>query len=259
VSANRHASFDGIGFPVYFMTAMATLGTMAALISSAAVIAADRSAGWTRQVRITPLRAGTYLRAKVICGYLRALLTIGLLCLAGTALGVRLSAREWLTVIGLLIVGLIPFAVLGILLGHLIPADSSALAVGAVVTLFALLSGVYGFQIATSGAMFEVIKGLPSYWLVQAGKSALGGSWPAEETAWGRAPETRGSGRSEGDRLACDPFCLVDELLGPLEGHAERLPYVAEREAAVMELTGGVPRQLRCPRLADGGLLTEYR
>lgn len=180
VSANRHASFDGTSFPVYFMTAMATLGTMAALVSSAAVIAADRSAGWTRQVRITPLRAGTYLRAKVVCGYLRALLTIALLCLAGTALGVRLSAREWLTVIGLLIVGLVPFAVLGILVGHLIPADSSALAVGAIVTLFALLSGVYGFQIATSGAMFEVIKGLPSYWLVQAGKSALGGSWPAE-------------------------------------------------------------------------------
>ena len=29
--------------------------------------------------------------------------------------------------------------------------------------------------------MFDVIKALPSYWLVQAGKTALGGgSWPAE-------------------------------------------------------------------------------
>ena len=182
-SANRHVSFDGTRFPVYFMTAMATLGTMAALVSSSAVIATDRAAGWTRQLRITPLRAGTYLRAKVLGGYLRALLTIALLFLAGTALGVRLSAREWLTVIGLLLVGLIPFAVLGILLGHLIPADSSALAVGGIVTLFALLGGVYGFQVATSGALFELIKGLPSYWLAQTGKTALsGGDWQAE--AW---------------------------------------------------------------------------
>jgi hypothetical protein len=42
---------------------------------------------------------------------------------------------------------------------------------------------VFGVQLATSGPMFDVIKGLPSYWLVQAGKTALGGGgWPAE--AW---------------------------------------------------------------------------
>lgn len=178
---NRHAVVNGTAFSLYFMVAMATLGTMAAVISSGAIIAADRSAGWTRQMRTTPLTASAYFRAKVLCGYLRALLTIALLGLAGTALGVRLSAGEWLTVIGLLLVGLIPFAVLGVLLGHLLTADASAPAVGGIVTLFALLGGVYGFQIAKSGAIFEVIKGLPSYWLVQAGKTALaGGGWPAE-------------------------------------------------------------------------------
>ena len=29
-SVNRHVKFEGVAFPVYFMTAMATLGTMAA-------------------------------------------------------------------------------------------------------------------------------------------------------------------------------------------------------------------------------------
>jgi ABC-2 type transport system permease protein len=180
-SSNRHATFNGIAFTVYFMAAMTTLGTMASLVSSAVVIAADRSTGWTRQMRITPLTVGTYFSARVLNGYLRALLTIVLLCLAGTALGVRLSATEWLTMVGLLLVGLIPFAVLGILLGHLLKADSSAVAMGGIVTLFALLGGVYGFQIAKSGPMFQVIKAIPSYWLVQAAKTALGhGGWPAE-------------------------------------------------------------------------------
>jgi ABC-2 type transport system permease protein len=180
-SANRHATFNGIAFTVYFMAAMATLGTMAAVVSSAAVIAADRSTGWTRQMRITPLTVGTYFGARVLNGYLRAVLTIVLVGLAGTALGVRLSATEWVTVVGLLLVGLIPFAVLGILLGHLLKADSSAVAMGGIVTLFALLGGVYGFQIAKSGPMFQVIKAIPSYWLVQAAKAAIGhGGWPAE-------------------------------------------------------------------------------
>jgi ABC-2 type transport system permease protein len=180
-SVNRHAQFEHVAFPVYFMTAMATLGTMAAVISGCAIISAERATGWTRQMRITPLPARVYFRAKLLVGYLRALLTLVLLALAGTALGVRLPVQGWLTVLGLFLVGLIPFAVLGILLGHLIAADSSALAVGGIVTLFALLGGVYGFQVASSGPVFQIIKALPSYWLVQAGKTALGGhDWPAE-------------------------------------------------------------------------------
>ena len=180
-SVNRHVKFEGIAFPVYFMTAMATLGTMAAVISGCALIASERATGWTRQMRITPLPAWTYFRAKVVVGYLRALLTLVLLALAGTALGVRLPAQGWLIALGLFLVGLIPFAVLGILLGHLIGADAAALATGGIVTLFALLGGVYGFQVATSGPVLAIIKALPSYWLVQAGKTALGGhDWPIE-------------------------------------------------------------------------------
>jgi ABC-2 type transport system permease protein len=177
----RHAHFDGVAFPLYFMAGMATVGAMIAVISSGARIAADRSAGWTRQLRITPLTAGDYLGAKAACGFLMALLAIALVSLSGTALGVRLDAAEWLTMIGLMIVGLIPVAILGILLGHVVTPDSLAPAVGGTITLLALLGGAYGFLVATSGAVYDLIKALPSYWLVQAGKTALGGSgWPAE-------------------------------------------------------------------------------
>ncbi len=180
-TANRHHSFDGISFPVYFMAAMLTMGTMNCVVSSGARIANERSAGWTRQLRITPLSARSYIRAKAICGYLMALLTIGVMFAAGTALGVRLTATEWLTLLGLSLAGLVPFAIMGIAFGHLLRADALLPAVGGATTLFALLGGAYGFQIATSGPLFEFCKALPSYWLVQAGKVALyGGSWPAE-------------------------------------------------------------------------------
>ncbi len=177
----RHAHFDGVAFPLYFMAGMATVGAMIAVISSGARIAADRSAGWTRQLRITPLTAGDYLGAKAACGFLMALLAIALVSLSGAALGVRLDAGEWTGMIGLMMVGLIPVAVLGILLGHVVTTDSLAPAVGGTIMLLALLGGAYGFLVAKSGAVFDLIKALPSYWLVQAGKTALGGSgWPAE-------------------------------------------------------------------------------
>jgi ABC-2 type transport system permease protein len=180
-TANRHHTFDGTGFPLYFMTAMAAVGTMIAVVSSGARIATERAAGWTRQMRITPLTTRSYFRAKVTCGYLMAILTIAVMSLAGTFLGVRLPAGAWLTLAGLMLVGLVPFAVLGILLGHLLATGSLAPVVGGITTLFALLGGAYGFQVASSGPVFDAMKGLPSYWLVQAGKTAFGGgSWPAQ-------------------------------------------------------------------------------
>ena len=67
--------------------------------------------------------------------------------------------------------------------GHDGPGDAVAAADVGVVLLFVLLGGVFGFQFAASGPMYDVIKGLPSYWLVQAGLTAVrGGSWRAE--AW---------------------------------------------------------------------------
>jgi ABC-2 type transport system permease protein len=182
-SGQRHATFDGTAFPLYFMTAMAVYGAMYAVVAPGARIARDRSRGWLRQLRITPLRARTDFAAKVAAAYLLALPTLVLLYLAGASLGVRLSAGQWLEMTGLLLAGLVPFVVMGFILGYLVPVDALAAALGGVVVLFALLGGVFGFQLATSGPLFDVIKCLPSYWLVQAGKTALGGGgWPAQ--AW---------------------------------------------------------------------------
>jgi ABC-2 type transport system permease protein len=182
-SAQRHATFEGTAFPLYFMTAMAVYGAMYAVVAPGARIARDRSRGWLRQLQITPLRARTDFAAKVAAAYLLALPTLVLLFLAGASLGVRLGASHWLELGGMLLVGLIPLVVMGFIMGYLIPVDALAAALGGVVVLFALLGGVFGFQLATSGPLFDVLKCLPSYWLVQAGKTALGGGgWPAQ--AW---------------------------------------------------------------------------
>jgi ABC-2 type transport system permease protein len=182
-SGQRHVIFDGTSFPLYFMTAMAVYGSMYAVVAPGARIARDRSGGWIRQLRITPLRVRTDLAAKVAAAYLLALPTVVLLYLAGASLGVRLGATQWLRMTGLIVAGLVPFVVMGFILGYLVPIDALAPALGGLVVLFALLGGVFGFQLATSGPLFDVLKGLPSYWLVQAGKTTLAGAgWPAQ--AW---------------------------------------------------------------------------
>jgi ABC-2 type transport system permease protein len=181
--AHRHVIEDGISFPLYYMTGMAAWGSMTAVISSGARIAQERQVGWTRQLRITPLKTSTYFTAKVLTGYMMALFSIVVLAFAGTLLGVRLGVVGWLTMLGLLLVGLVPFAIMGIMLGHLISVDSLGPAIGGITSLFALLGGVFG-PLVTSGALFTIVKGLPSYWLVQAGKSALEGGHVWTSEAW---------------------------------------------------------------------------
>jgi ABC-2 type transport system permease protein len=183
-SGQRRATFNGTSFPLYFMTAMAVYGAMFAVVSPGGKIARDLAGGWTRQLRITPLRASTDLSAKAVTAYLLALPSLVLLFLAGASLGVRLSATQWLELGGLILVGIVPFVVIGFVLGYLLPVDALIPAIGGVVVLFSLFGGVYGVELAKSGPMFDVMKALPSYWLVQAGKTVVvgTGSWPAE--AW---------------------------------------------------------------------------
>jgi ABC-2 type transport system permease protein len=140
---NKNVIVEGIHFPLYYMTAMASWGAMTAMLSSGARIAAERQIGWTRQMKITPLSTRSYFSAKVLCGYMMAFFTIIALGIAGSILGVHLSALEWLKMVALLVVGLIPFAVIGILLGHLMKVDSLGPALGGVTSLFALLGGSF--------------------------------------------------------------------------------------------------------------------
>jgi ABC-2 type transport system permease protein len=176
-SPNRHVhNFDGSGisFPLYYMVGMATFGTMSAMLSCGARIAAERAVGWNRQLRITPLSPRSYFRAKVITGYMMAAITLVALYAAGTSLGVSLTASQWLRMTGLILLGLVPFAALGIMLGHMLTPDSIGPAIGGGISLLALLGGVW-FPLGGHGFLPELAQFIPSYWLHRASHVALGG------------------------------------------------------------------------------------
>ena len=179
---NRDATLQGLPFATYYMAGMVSWGAMAAVIAGGARIAAERSIGWHRQLRISPLRLRTYLGTKLASGYSVAVVSIAVLYTAGVALGVRLTAAHWIEMTALILIGLIPFAVLGVLLGQLLTVDSMGPAIGGITALFALLGGAWG-PVTDGGALDAIARALPSYWLVQAARTGDGGdAWPAE--AW---------------------------------------------------------------------------
>jgi ABC-2 type transport system permease protein len=171
----------GLSAPLYFMVSMASWGTMTAMLSTGARIAGERQVGWNRQLRISPLSAFAYLRAKVAIAYLMAGLSLAAMYIAGTILGVSLGVGEWLGMTGLILIALVPFAAAGIFVGHKVTVESVGPAIGGGTAVLALVSGTW-FPV-TSGFLHDLGQVLPSYWLVQAGRVALGGgAWSA--TGW---------------------------------------------------------------------------
>jgi ABC-2 type transport system permease protein len=162
---------------------MGGYGAMMAALAQAFTIVNERSVGWNRQLRITPLSPGAYFRVKVLTGYMMALASLLVLYAAGSSLGVSLSASEWLKMTGLILVGLVPFAALGVTLGHMLTPDSIGPAMGGGISLLALLGGVWFPLGGNHGFLHDLSQCIPSYWLVQASHVALGGhSWSA--TGW---------------------------------------------------------------------------
>jgi ABC-2 type transport system permease protein len=172
---------SGLSAPLYFMVGLAAFGTMNAMLAAGARISGERAVGWNRQLRITPLTTRTYFRAKVLTGYVMAGITLAALYLAGVSLGVSMSASDWMRMTVLVLLGLLPFAALGIVFGHLLTPDSIGPAMGGTTALLAILGGTW---FPLSGAvMTHVGEALPSYWLVQAGHVGLGGAgWT--RTGW---------------------------------------------------------------------------
>ncbi|HEX5308322.1 MAG TPA: ABC transporter permease [Solirubrobacteraceae bacterium] len=164
----------GISAPLYFMVGMIAFGTMGAMLSSGARIAAERAVGWNRQLRISPLSTRSYLRAKVLTAYLMALLSMAVLYVSGAVLGVSMSLSDWVSMTLLILVCLVPFAALGIAIGHMLTPDSIGPAMGGGVALFAFLGGTW-FPLPSQGFLHDVGQVLPSYWLVQASHVAIGG------------------------------------------------------------------------------------
>ena len=141
---NRHDRIGALNLPTYFMAGMIAFGGMGAVMSGGARIAMERELGWTRQLRISPLSTRVYFRGKLLGCYLTAGCTMALMYAGGIFLGVRMPASRWLEMSLLILLSLIPFAALGILLGHLVKADAMGPIMGGGMSLLSIFGGAFG-------------------------------------------------------------------------------------------------------------------
>lgn len=136
---------QGVSRQVYAVTSVGTYCIISIMLVSFGVsVAAERGQRVNVLTRATPLPVVVYLLAKVIITMLSALVMLSLLCiLAAQAGGVQLDISAWLTFIVSLLLGVLPFILLGFALGYLCSPTSAGGLINISFLVLAFASGIF--------------------------------------------------------------------------------------------------------------------
>jgi ABC-2 type transport system permease protein len=150
---------------------VAAYGGMMAALSQAFQIVTERSIGWNRQLRITPLSGTGYLVSKVVAALALALFSILLIIVASLVLfHPDLAAGSWVLA-GLAVwCGVIPFALLGIVIGQFAKPEFAQPLFMVVFMGMAILGGLWIPLQIFPAWVADVAKAVPSYWLNRVGQ-----------------------------------------------------------------------------------------
>jgi ABC-2 type transport system permease protein len=154
---------------------MGAYGAMMAALAQAFTIVNERSVGWNRQLRITLLSGTGYLITKVSSALAVGLLSILVVfTIAATALHAHLSIAAWIMAGLGLFLGIIPFALIAILIGQFAkPSFAQPLFM---MTFFglAILGGLWIPLDIMPSWVSNIAQVSPSFWLDKAGQMGAG-------------------------------------------------------------------------------------
>jgi ABC-2 type transport system permease protein len=167
---------------IFTMVGLAAYGALGSAFNNGSGIAEDRSMGWLRQLRLTPMAPAQVVIGKVITGAVTVVPSIAAVLLAGVLVNhVTLGPLQWLEIVGLLWAGTIPFSLLGLGNGYRLSGQSAALANMASVLTLSIVGGLWVPTTAFPGWLKAISDWTPS-------NSYASLSW---EVAYGHAPGLR--------------------------------------------------------------------
>lgn len=116
------------GWAAMAMVGMAAYGALGAALSQGTALAEDKTLGWLRQLRVTPLRPVEVVAGRALTASVVVLPAIVVVLLAGALVnGVDLHAWQWGALALLLWAGTVPFTLLGLGNGYRLTAQTTGL------------------------------------------------------------------------------------------------------------------------------------
>ncbi|OLL13604.1 hypothetical protein BKH17_00020 [Actinomyces oris] len=125
------------------MIGMALYGALMTTTGAGAAVSNERASGWSRQLRLTPLKPIAYITAKAIVGMLISALAIGAVYACGPVRHAQMPARAWITSALIIWLGSLVFVAFGLFVGYLLPSDNAMQVVGPLMALLAFLGGMF--------------------------------------------------------------------------------------------------------------------
>ncbi len=142
-SANVRGKEGGGTALAYLMISMAVYGAMVGTTAGGAAVAVERSRGWSRQLRLTPLRPAAYVSMKVLTAMVLGLMAVVAEFAVGAATGVRMPPQVWLlSGLAAWLCSLV-FAALGLFVGFLLPSENVMQFVGPILAVLAMFGGLF--------------------------------------------------------------------------------------------------------------------
>jgi ABC-2 type transport system permease protein len=128
----------------YIMISMALYGAVLATTSGGAMVSIERAAGWSRQLRLTPLTPVAYIAIKAMTSLVLGLGSVVVVYVAGGITG-RPSMPGYLWVVTALCVwlGSLLFAAFGLFLGYLLPTENVMQIMGLIMVLLSFAGGLF--------------------------------------------------------------------------------------------------------------------
>ncbi|UUT34330.1 ABC transporter permease [Microbacterium elymi] len=134
----------GLSVAAYLMVSMAVYGAMMSATASGAAVAVERSLGWSRQLRLTPLSPVAAVATKVVGGMVFGLVAIVATYLAGAFTGVHMSGSQWIvSALVAWLLGSAVFTTLGLMMGYLVPGENAMQLTSLVIVFLAFIGGLF--------------------------------------------------------------------------------------------------------------------
>ena len=127
----------------FVAVSMAIYGAMLANTSGGASVSLERAAGWSRQLRLTPLRPAAYIAVKILVAMALGLLSVLVTFVVGAFSGARMPWYTWLETGLLAWVCALVFAAFGLLMGHLLPSQNVMQILGPALAVLAFAGGLF--------------------------------------------------------------------------------------------------------------------
>lgn len=169
---------DGtVAWRTYLMVSMCAFGSLVAgLTATGGRLSGEWLAGWSRQLRVTPLPTWSYVTVKVIAAMVVVLPVVVLVEVVGASFGgVHLAAGSWLELTLLMWAASLPFVLLGVLIGLLVHPETAFPVVTGLMFVLGYFGGLFGPVHDMPHALQVAARVLPTYHVAALGLGLLDG------------------------------------------------------------------------------------